>query len=114
MSSAIAIGSDGDICLDSAGRICTVSGAGKLTQDLTLIIRSIRGSCPFNTLYGMDDVTAMHSPRLMASAISSAILQHPDVMRVDEVNVSKDSRTIFAAIKASLIDGSSVSLEVSV
>lgn len=114
MSSAIALGADGDICLDSAGRICTVSGAGKLIQDLTLIVRSIRGSCPFNTLYGMDDVTAMHSQRLMASAISSAVLQHPDVMRVDEVNVSKENRTILATIKASLIDGTTVSLEVSV
>ncbi|MBN2734707.1 MAG: GPW/gp25 family protein [Methanomicrobiaceae archaeon] len=115
MSKAILVDDDGDLALDAAGRIRSVSGADKIAQDLKLLLRSVKGSLPFDTNFGIDDLSQIKSPnsRLISSAVKNALLQHESVNSVQDISLEKNDRSFEISLTAILTDGTSIDLGVS-
>lgn len=114
MSKAILVDADGDILLDTAGKIQSVTGAEKIVQDLKILLRSIKGSLPFDTNFGIDDLSRIHNAnsKLASSAVQAAIMQHGSVKAVQDISMEKDGRTLQISLTAILIDGTNISLGV--
>jgi len=114
MSEALEIDDTGDTVLDTAGRIKTVNGQDKIVQDLRVLLRSVKGSFPFDTSFGTEDLSGFHNPntKLINSAIQAAILQHPGVSEVRDLQISKDGRIANIALTVILTDGASIDLEI--
>lgn len=114
MSKAVKIDENGDTLIDTAGRIKSVSGHEKVTQDLIVLLRSVKGSLPFDTTFGIEDFPEMHNPnsKVMGSAVQAAVLQHPDVSDIQDLQVSKEGRTMYISLTVLLKDGTDVDLEI--
>ncbi len=112
MSKAILVDAHGDIVLDAAGRIRSVSGPDKIALDLVILLRSIKGSLPFDTNFGIDDLSQMHgsNSKLLSNAIQSALMQHESVSAVQDISIEKDGRTFEISLTAFLKDGTSIDL----
>ena len=113
MSKAVKIDENGDTLIDTAGRIKSVSGHEKIVQDLIILLRSIKGSLPFDTTFGIEDFSEMHNPgsKILGNAVRGAILQHPDVSDIQDLQVSKEGRMMYVSLTVLLNEGVSVDLE---
>ena len=115
MSRAIAIEKNGDTIIDSAGRIETLSGTDKIIQDLKILLRSVKSSCPFDTSFGIEDLSKFHNrgTRLISSAIQAALQQHSAVLEVQDIKVLQSGRTATVSATIILTDKTRVDFEVS-
>ena len=114
MSKTVKIDENGDTLIDTAGRIKSVSGHEKIIQDLIILLKSVKGSLPFDTTFGIEDIAKMHNPssKVMGSAVQEAVLQHPDVSDIRDLQVSKEGRTMYISLTVLLKDGANVDLEI--
>ncbi|WP_157198960.1 hypothetical protein [Methanolacinia paynteri] len=113
MSKAVKIDENGDTLIDTAGRIKSVSGHEKIIQDLTVLLRSVKGSLPFDTTFGIEDFPEMNNPssKIMGNAVYAAILQHPEVSDIRDLQVSKEGRMMYVSLTVLLNDGADVDME---
>lgn len=116
MNTAVMIDSEGDIVLDSAGRIKTVGGTQKIIQDLSIILWSVKGSCPFDTGFGIDDLSEFHgdSRKLIRTAVRSALLQHDSVEDVKDTQVTLSGRTATITTTVVITGGTEITMEATV
>lgn len=109
--------SDGDLLVSPLNRFEEITGTAKVAQDLTVILRTVKGSYPFNTTFGVDWITIIHSgynQTLINAEIRTALLSHPAVKSVDAMEINRDSAARHATITTTvtLYDGDTVTLEV--
>lgn len=110
---------DGDLLKSPLNRFEEVTGTAKVAQDLTVILRTVKGSYPFNTAFGVDWVAIAHSGynrTLINAEIRTALLSHPAVKTVDSLEISRDTSARHATITATvtLYDGDTITLEADV
>jgi len=110
---------DGDLLKNPLNRFEEITGTAKVAQDLTVILRTVKGSYPFNTAFGVDWVAITHSGynrTLINAEIRTALLSHPAVKQVDSLEISRDTPARHATITATvtLYDGDTVTLEADV
>ncbi|MDD4255727.1 MAG: hypothetical protein PHP59_10195 [Methanofollis sp.] len=105
---------DGDLVVSSMHRLALVTGTEKATQDLTVILRSLKGSLPLNTAFGTDYLAMIDAGRnaeVIRHEIRAALETYPYLQSVDDIAVSLKGRSATAIIRATLTDGTAVSLE---
>ncbi len=111
--------SDGDLLVSPLNRFEEITGTAKVAQDLTVILRTVKGSYPFNTAFGVDWVAIAHSGynrTLINAEIRTALLSHPAVKSVDAMEINRDTSARHATITAAVIlyDGDTIALEADV
>lgn len=111
----LAVSPDGDLILNSLGRLEIISGPEKAAQDLTIILRSLLGSYRLNTRFGTDYLTLVNSnaPALIQHEIRRALSTYPYLQSVDQISVQVHERAVSVEVLATLTGGETVSLEAS-
>ena len=110
----LAVSPDGDLVLNALGRLETISGPEKAAQDLTIILRSLRGSYRLNTRFGTDYLALVNTPNvqsLIRHEVRRALLTYPHLRSVDQITVQVRERAVSVTILATLTGGETVSLE---
>jgi hypothetical protein len=104
----------GDLVVSSMHRLSLVTGTDKAVQDLSVILKSLKGSLPLSTAFGTDYLAMIDAGRnaeVIKHEIRAALETYPYLQSVDDIAVTLEGRSATVAIQATLTDGTAVSLE---
>jgi len=115
MTIALKVDPDGDLVLDDKKRMKVISGSEKAMQDIGILLRSLKGSFPFNTGFGTDHIAIVESERNLAVArneIQRALSTYSGLKSVDPVLCTfDDNRHLIVAVSGTLSTGEQIFLE---
>ncbi len=115
MTLALKVNPAGDLVLDDKKRMAVISGTEKAMQDIAVILRSLKGSFPFNTGFGTDHVAIIESERNLMVAkneIQIALASYAGWKSLDPVQCTfDDNRRLVVAISGTLATGDQIFLE---
>jgi hypothetical protein len=115
MTIAHKVDSTGDLVLDERKRMTVISGTEKAMQDVAVILRSLKGSLPFNTGFGTDHIAIVESERNLAVAkheIQTALASYAGWKSLDPVVCTfDDNRHLVVAVSGILTTGDEIFLE---
>ena len=114
MTIALKVDPKGDLVLDDKKRMLVISGTEKAVQDIAVILRSLKGSFPFNTGFGTDHIAIIESERNLMVAkkeIQNALLSYPGIKSLVVVCTFDDNRRLIVAIFGTLMTGDQIFLE---
>ncbi len=112
----LAVSPDGDLVINTLGRLEIISGPEKAAQDLTIILRSLRGSYRLNTMFGTDHLPLVNTPNaqaLIRHEVHRALRTYPYLRSVEQITVQvNEQRAVSVAVQATLTGGETLSLGV--
>lgn len=92
----ILLDSSGDIVIDDLGRVPTVISTEKAIQDLTVILRSAKGSLETSSTFGMNVQELMESrgnQSIIEGVIRLALEQYAYTKSVDAITIGQLDKT---------------------
>jgi len=115
MTIALKVSPQGDMVLDARKRMKVISGTEKAMQDVAVILRSLKGSLPFNTGFGTDHIAIIESERNLAvakSELQKALATYAGWKSLDPVVCTFDNnRHLVVAVSGVLTTGEPIFLE---
>lgn len=115
MGSTLQLNGQGDLVITPRQQLGTISSLEKIRQDLEVITRSAVGSLATDPQFGTDILTLTEScgdTSLIASAVTAAYLQHPQIASVGTVSISISGRMAQISVTATLENGVEITVEV--
>jgi phage baseplate assembly protein W len=83
--STLSISDIGDIQFEENKNLYFVSKTDKIKQDLYIILKSIKGSSPYNPLLGLDVLTIIkeeYDPQIIETEITKSVMMHPEITSI--------------------------------
>jgi len=114
MTIALKVDPAGDMVLDGRKRVKVISGTEKAVQDIAVLLRSLKGSLPFNTGFGTDHVAIIGSERNLLVAkdeIQKALASYTDLTSFEVACTFDENRHLIVDISGTLVTGEPISLE---
>ncbi len=110
-----ALNEAGDLVLQH-GRLVPVTGTDKAVQDLTVLLRSIKGSALLSPEFGLDALAildARGNGTMIEGTVREALRQYPFLKTVNSITVIRqEDRRVSIAADVTLRDGQAVRLGV--
>lgn len=110
-----ALNEAGDLVLRH-GRLVPVTGTDKAVQDLTVLLRSIKGSALLSPEFGLDALAildARGNGTMIEGTVREALRQYPYMKTVNGVKITnRQDRRISIAVDVTLKDGGTVRMGV--
>ncbi len=101
----ILLDSSGDFVIDDLGRVPNIISTEKARQDLTVILRSAKGSLATSPTFGMDMQELMEArgnPTIIEGIIRIALQQYDHTKSVDSITIGQPDKTRHTTISATV------------
>lgn len=109
--------SSGDIVINELKRLETVEGLDKVAQDIRVILKTVKGSFPFDPDFGVDYIKIVESGfnrKLIENEIRKALSKYPYLKSIDSIEISDpdENRRVAVSISLTVTSGESINVEV--
>jgi len=109
--------SNGDIVINELKRLEMVEGLDKVAQDVSVILKTVRGSFPLDPDFGVDYIRIVESgfsKKVIKSEIRRALSRYPYLKSIDSIEVSHpdENRHVAVSISLTVTSGESIGVEV--
>ncbi|RLI74126.1 hypothetical protein DRP05_10630 [Archaeoglobales archaeon] len=113
------IDSSGDLVINELKRIEIVEELEKVAQDVSVILKTVKGSYPFDPDFGVDYIKIVESGfnrMQIEDEIKKALNKYPYLKSIDSIEISDPdkNRRIVVNLRLTVISGESISLEVTI
>lgn len=109
---------DGDITITELNTLGMVTSIEKVKQDLTVLLKTVKGEHPESPEFGVDWLRIKQSglkENIIKAELIRALKLYPYLKSVDEIKIgSLENRTLNVSVKVTLTGGEQVGVEVQV
>lgn len=110
---------DGDITITELNTLGMVTSIEKVKQDLTVLLKTVKGEHPESPEFGVDWLRIKQSglkENIIKAELIRALKLYPYLKSVDEIKIGSldENRTLNVSVKVTLTGGEQVGVEVQV